>query len=353
MSVGNWLAKAAGGTAAAAVTAITVGVAVERRVARTRDRTGARLTQMTSLRSLPRAVHTTDGIELYAEVDEVSPYEGKGRREEPGVTLVFSHGYALNLDCWYFQRDAFRGKYRMVFYDQRSHGRSEMSPRPEASIDRLGDDLAEVIGQLSPDGTVVLVGHSMGGMAIMAFAERHPEVFAARIAGVALIATTAGDLKPHQILSRMIPNRVGEFMAPRLVAALASAPELVDSSRKRGSNIGFLVAERFAFGGDPPPAEVEFLNSMLDGTSMKVIGAFFPVFSAHDKFEFLALIDKVPTTIIGAGRDRITDVSHSRRMAEVMPGARYVEVPEAGHMVIFEARDLVNAEIDALVDRAR
>ncbi len=353
MSVGSWLVKAAGASAAAAVTALTIGVAVERRVARTRDRTGARIAQMTSLRSPPRTVHTTDGIGLYAEVDDVSPYQGNGRTEEPDVTLVFCHGYALNLDSWYFQRDSFRGKYRMVFYDQRSHGRSEMSPRPQASIDRLGDDLAEVIDQLAPDGEVILVGHSMGGMAIMAFAERHPEDFAGRIAGVALIATTAGDLKPHQILSRMIPNRVGEFMAPRVVAALAAAPDLVDSSRKLGSNIGFLAADRFAFGGDRPAAEVEFLNSMLDGTSMKVIGAFFPVFSALDKFESLALIDKVPTTIVGAARDRITAVAHSRRMAEAMPGARYVEVPGAGHMVIFEARDLVNAEIESLVERAR
>ena len=44
------------------------------------------------------------------------------------LTLVFCHGYALNLDCWHFQRAAYRGLVRAVYYDQRSHGRSGRSP---------------------------------------------------------------------------------------------------------------------------------------------------------------------------------------------------------------------------------
>ena len=94
------------------------------------------------------------------------------------MTLVFVHGYALNLDCWHFQREAFRGKHRMAFYDQRSHGRSERGDREHATIDQLGDDLARVIETVAPKGKVILVGHSMGGMSIIAFAERHPKAFA-------------------------------------------------------------------------------------------------------------------------------------------------------------------------------
>ena len=101
------------------------------------------------------------------------------RSDEP--TLVFVHGYALNLDCWHFQREAFRGKHRMAFYDQRSHGRSERSDREHATIDQLGDDLAVVIEDGGAGGQVVLVGHSMGGMSIIAFAERHPKLFAKRV----------------------------------------------------------------------------------------------------------------------------------------------------------------------------
>ena len=79
------------------------------------------------LRSDPIEVTCDDGVVLHAEVDEVAPYaDSKTARAQAAddVTLVFVHGYALNLDCWHFQREAFRGKHRMAFYDQRSHGRS-------------------------------------------------------------------------------------------------------------------------------------------------------------------------------------------------------------------------------------
>ena len=94
----------------------------------------------------------TTGVVLHAEVDEVAPYAGRTRSRRADVTLVFVHGYALNLDCWHFQREAFRGKHRMVFFDQRSHGRSERSDRDNATIDQLGDDLAIVIEDAGTEG---------------------------------------------------------------------------------------------------------------------------------------------------------------------------------------------------------
>ena len=65
-----------------------------------------------------------------------------------------------------------------------------------------------------PDGPVVLVGHSMGGMTIVALAEQHPELFGDRIVGVALISTTAGGLEPHRILFPMVPSTLGGARRP-------------------------------------------------------------------------------------------------------------------------------------------
>ncbi len=206
---------------------------------------------------------------------------------------------------------------------------------------------------MAPKGKVVLVGHSMGGMSIIAFAERHPELFAKRVSGVALVSTTAGGLRPHRTLSRWIPDGVGELVAPRVIAALARAPELVDSARRPGSNIGFLVADMFAFGGkDVPAAEVEFLDEMLAGTSFDVLAEFFPTFTQLDKFEHLARFDDVPTTIICGTKDKLTSIGHSRKMAELLPTATLVECEGAGHMVIFESRDQVNAALEDLVEAA-
>jgi pimeloyl-ACP methyl ester carboxylesterase len=344
------LAYAAGGLGAAAVAALATGVVVERRVVRARRAGAAEADRLGALRSDPVKVLCDDGVALHAQVDEIAPYAGGKRSRRKDVTLVFAHGYALNLDCWHFQREAFRGKHRMVFYDQRSHGRSERSDREHANIDQLGDDLASVIAELAPKGDVIVIGHSMGGMSIIAFAERHPELFARRVKGVALISTTAGGLKPHRTLGRWIPDRIGLVMAPRVIAALARAPELVDSARRSGSNIGFLVADMFAFGAkDVPAAEVEFLDEMLAGTSFDVLAEFFPNFSQLDKFEHLAVFARVPTTIICGTKDKLTSIEHSRKMAAELPEARLVECEGAGHMVIFEARDQVHSALEDLV----
>src|SRR4051794_6624371 len=69
-----------------------------------------------SLRGALREVVADDGTILYAEIDE-APGSGP-------PTIVFCHGYALNLDSFHYQRQALRGKARLVFFDQRSHGRS-------------------------------------------------------------------------------------------------------------------------------------------------------------------------------------------------------------------------------------
>lgn len=359
MSRRRWARPLAAGVGAT-VAALTAGVVVERRVVRSRRAGSSGADELGGLHGERVYVFTSDGIRLHAEVDEIAPYaEGVKsqpptglarlrRQAKPEPTLVFVHGYALNLDCWYFQRQYFRGKHRMVFYDQRSHGRSQKSTKQHATIDQLGDDLLRVLEVLVPEGPIVLVGHSMGGMAIMAFAERHPEVFENRVVGVGLISTTAGGFKSHHIISKLIPDSVGGQLGPRLVAGLALAPGLVDRVRRGGSNIGFLVADQFSFGEDVPSSYVEFVDNMLAQTSFEVLAQFFPHFDTLDKFTVLETFGRVPTFVISGTRDMLTSVDHSRTMASHIPGATLVECQEAGHMVILEQHERVNAALDEL-----
>ena len=84
---------------------------------------------------------------------------------------------------------------------------------------------------MAPDGPLVLVGHSMGGMTIMALAEQRPELFADRVRGVALIGTSAGEVGrrglPLPLLSKFNPitRTVGGFASwqPGLVEWVRSA----------------------------------------------------------------------------------------------------------------------------------
>ena len=92
---------------------------------------------------------------------------------------MFVHGYTQEMAVWHYQRKALAADNpgRLVFYDQRSHGRSGRGAPERSTIDQLGRDLRVVLDEVAPTGPVVLVGHSMGGMTIMALADAWPELF--------------------------------------------------------------------------------------------------------------------------------------------------------------------------------
>ena len=338
------IAAAALGTVAAGAVA---GLAAEKRLVRGRRLDAGDAEAFGTLRSAPRTVLTDDGVRLHAEVDEVT-----WPSTTVGPTLVFVHGYALNHDCWHFQRAHFRGVHRMVFYDQRSHGRSGRSPEGNATIDQLGHDLERVINELAPTGEVILVGHSMGGMSIMALAEHHPEMFGDRVVGLALISTTPGGLKSHALVP-FVPARLLGQITPRVVAGLARAPGLVDGARRAGSDLGFVVTGRFAFGKQVPASYVGFVEEMLAQTPFEVLAEFFPNFDALDKFAVLTAFARVPTLVLCGGKDRITSIGHSRKMAKLIEGAQLVECVDAGHMVILESADEVNTALERMIKEAR
>ena len=87
-----------------------------------------------------------------------------------------------------------RGRARLILWDQRGHGRSGWTKLTSATIDRTGRDLGQVLDATVPNGPVVLAGHSMGGMSILALARQRPELFGDRVVGVLMMATSAGGL---------------------------------------------------------------------------------------------------------------------------------------------------------------
>ncbi len=120
------------------------------------------------LRGTVHVVEATDGSLLHAEVDDPEV------PDPTGLTVIFCHGYALNQDSWHFQRQALRGRARLVFYDQRSHGRSDRAEFDSHHVDQLGTDLGSVIDALAPHGPLVLVGHSMGGVSSLDEVTKRP-----------------------------------------------------------------------------------------------------------------------------------------------------------------------------------
>jgi pimeloyl-ACP methyl ester carboxylesterase len=336
------------------VAALAAGaVVVERRLrSHSEDDDSDSPAPLGSLRGDIHLVTADDGIVLHAEVDEVAPY-ATSTTAPPAATVVFVHGFALTMDCWHFQRLAFRGKRRMVFFDQRSHGRSQRSDQEHATIDQLGRDLRTVLDSLAPDEPVVLVGHSMGGMSIVSLAEHHPELFGDRVVGLGLISTTAGGQRTHKILSRYIPDALGRRVVERGLLVAAQRDRLLELVRRSGSPVAPLVIGEFAFGDtDVPPSYVRFVDSMIAATPLKVLVEFIPQFDALDKFHVLKAFGAVPTVIMCGTKDKLTSIGHARKLNAHLDGSRLVELEGGGHMPIMEFKEQVNDELDRLFEQA-
>jgi len=340
------LGAVAAGVVGVAAAGTAIGV---RRQSRAIGRRKDDATPFGSLHSRPVTIVADDGVPLHVEVDELDPAL---RQPASPLTIVFCHGYALNLDCWHFQRAAYRGLVRAVYYDQRSHGRSGRSPEDHATIDQLGSDLESILEHVVPEGPVVLVGHSMGGMTIVALAEQHPELFGDRIVGVGLISTTAGGLDPGRILLPMLPAKLGGQLTHRTVRTLARGHRTVDGARRAGRSVARVVTDVFAFGDEVPAAYVDFVDRMLSDTPFEVVADFFPSFKGLDKFHAVEVLGRVPTTVICGTADRLTSLSHSRKLHEQIPGSTLLECENAGHMVILERHGQVNAALDQLLSAA-
>jgi len=342
------------GVAAAAVGALTAaaatGIAVQRRaVGRARHVPDPYADEgLGDLHGEGRIVVASDGVPLHVEVDE---------SVRGDATVIFVHGFTLSMGCWHFQRRDLRDFGRLVFYDQRSHGSSGRSPREHATIDQLGSDLHAVINDVAPRGQVVLVGHSMGGMSVLALADQHPELFApldqgGRITGVGLLGTAAGAFAETIFGIPGVLGRALRPVAPGAIRLAGKRAQLIEQGRRAGSDVAFLLTRALSYGGDVPPSLVAFMESMVTATPVEVMTEFFDTFLTHDKLAALDLLRDLPTLVLCGDADRITPVRNSELIAEALPDAEFVVVPGAGHMVMLERPTAVNAALRRLVIRA-
>ncbi|MCQ4046337.1 alpha/beta fold hydrolase [Streptantibioticus rubrisoli] len=348
---------AAGAAAGVAIERMTVGRAIRSKARLALDATGP----FGTLRGTPGVAYAEDGTALRYEVEEFEP-DGRGR---PGLfrrngtaplTIVFSHGYCLNQDSWHFQRLALRGQVRAVYWDQRSHGRSGRGHAQidgqSATIDQLGRDLKAIIDAAAPEGPLVLAGHSMGGMTVMAFAAQFPELVRERVAGVFLVGTSSGKLSAVALGLPAVGARAFRALAPGVLRALGSQAALVERGRRATADLFAGIVKRYSFGSEVDPGVARLAERMIESTPIDVVAEFYPAFTEHDKAESLAFLDGRPALVMAGDKDLLTPSDHSAAIAERLPNAELVIVPAAGHLVMLEHPDVVNAHLAALLARA-
>lgn len=342
------VARAVGAAAGLLAVGVAAGVIAERAVVGRAARADREADEpFGRLRGQPRTVLDSSGGALHVEVEECT------RTDPVDLTLVFCHGYALNEDCWHYQRRDLRALGRLVFWDQRSHGRSARSGPETNTIDQLGQDLLAVLDQVVPTGPIVLVGHSMGGMTIMQLALAHPELFGTRIRGVALLSTSPGGLREVALGLPAVVARPLHRVLPATAAVLMRNADVVEMGRSRVNDLSLLFTRYYSFGPTAPPAMADFTHRMLAETPIDVIAEFLPTLQRHERHDALSTLDRVPALIMVGTDDRLTPATHTADMAAHMPAAVVEVVPDAGHMMMIEHYERVNHQLRALVRRVR
>ena len=291
------------------------------------------------IRGTPVKLTSHDGTRLH--VEELGQ----------GPCLVFAHGFSLTQDAWHYQRRDLPGRYRCVFFDQRGHGRSGRPRKDDFSLQALAGDLKAVLDWTGEE-RVVLVAHSMGGIAALQFAEQFPGELGGRVAGLVLVGSTYVDTVRGMTAA---VSAWGAAWAQRTLITgafrfMGQDPARAQQLRRRGSDLGYLGTRLFGFGSNPSPSQVAFVDKTLAGTDVEVWAKVFPSLVDFDLSESLAAVS-VPALIATGDKDRLTPPSAARFMAEKIPGSRLLILEDAGHCAFLEEHEVLDAEIAALADQ--
>lgn len=250
-----------------------------------------------------------------------------------GPAVILLTGFAVGGGVWEYQVPALSGRYRVICLDNRGAGRTKATSKAWSMRELAGDVLA-LMDHLGL-ATAHLVGCSMGGMVAQEVALMARE----RLLSLTLIATHAGrlvDRLPRKstvvgfLRSNLGPKEVRRKAVEGLLfppAYLANGPrDRIDHALERD----FLV--------QPPwPDRLGQLAAIMQ----------------HDTSRRLGVLVGLPTLVIVAGQDVLLPPSGCAALARLIPGAREVVLAEAGHGVIGQCPDEVNAALLAHLEAAR
>jgi pimeloyl-ACP methyl ester carboxylesterase len=337
----RWLAGAAGLSAVGTIAGITVVRSMTRRAAIEDPYVREDFETLDGDRSY--VVSTPDGVPL--AVREIGPADAQ-------VTVVFAHGFCLRMGAFHFQHmrlsEEWGPQVRMIFYDQRGHGQSGESSPDTYTLTQLGRDLETVLQVAAPRGPIVLVGHSMGGMTVLAHARQYPRYYGNRIVGAALISSAAEGVTKSP-LGEILQNPALE--AIRFTAR--SAPRLVHRGRNVTRSLIGPILRAASYGDvNVSPSVVAFSEKMMLATPVPTLVEFLRALEVHDETAALPILATIPTLIACGDHDLVTPGEYSKKMADALPESELVIVARAGHLAVLATPDPINDALVRLVKRA-
>lgn len=115
-------------------------------------------------------------------------------------TVIFESGLGTPLNNWDNIQTSISAHYQTISYDRKGLGESPATDNPR-TIENLVNDLDLLISQNKIDGSIVLVGHSLGGHII----RRYQQLFPSKVAGLFLIDPT-NECLYEEVFKQMSPE---------------------------------------------------------------------------------------------------------------------------------------------------
>ena len=262
-------------------------------------------------------------------------------------SVVFSHGFSLDMTTWHYQWKEFSERYRCVLFDHRGHGESGPAVDSDYSLQAMGEDLLAVLDAAVGEGPAVLVGHSMGGMAILAMAERHPEEFGSRIAGVVFADTAAAE-----VLRGALGGVTARLHA--LISAPKRAQRVQRFLRAGESDLAYAIARLTNFGPQATPSVIEHVARISGRAPLEVWADGLVAIMEMDLRHAIEHV-RVPSLVIVGDVDRVTPPASALALKNALPDAEMVVLKGAGHLAMMECHQqfdrVVGRFVDSVFDR--
>jgi len=249
-----------------------------------------------------------------------------------GRPVVLVHGFPLDHGMWQEQIKTLAPRYRVIAPDLRGFGRSTLGDGPAdggtSGMRQMADDLAALLDHLGVTQPVVLCGLSMGGYVAFQFQRAYPQ----RLAGLILCDTRAAADAPAAATARLQTAQQALRDGPHFLID-AMLPRLLSPATRQGR-----------------PDIVQELERTIEACQPRGIAAASRGMRQRpDVTAWLAQI-ACPTLLIAGQEDVISPPAEMGGIAAAIPGARFVEIPGAGHMSPLEQPDAVNRALLEFLD---
>jgi pimeloyl-ACP methyl ester carboxylesterase len=282
-------------------------------------------------------VESADGTRIHLEV-----------RGDSDPTIFFVHGWMCDSTIFRHQLEHFAGDYRVVAVDLRGHGRSDIPENKDYRCERYAEDLNAAVELIQPE-SFVIAGHSMGGFTAFKFYERFAGDCADRLKGLMIIDSTGTRLVEGLVLGRAV-DYIYPSPLERVMTSLDRRSVIAQKVKEavRNTSAVYALVRWAAFGRKPAGSDVEFVREMLLDTHV-TSSALAALSCCGFSCDCLSEID-LPVLLLVGDRDKLTNLEVNMKTARMLPDARMVVFPGAGHCTLLERRDEFNREVSTFLD---